>query len=96
MIKNFTEKAIRKSILTKINPKITSKGKHWKGSIYLGEVLIGKVKIPNEHIRIMKSSKSCYIASALRLDDSQFNGLIECPLSSSDYWEIQKKLEKKV
>lgn len=95
MIKDFTEKEIRKAILNKVSPtKINKKAPHWKGSIYLDNKLIGKVKIPNEHPRVMKESKSKYIAASLRLDDNQFNRFIDCTLKGTEYYEIQKNLER--
>lgn len=88
-IKDFPEKDIRQKIISKIDPKV-KKGhsKHEKGYIYLNGILVAKVKIPNSHQRIMKASKSKYIASSLRLTDEQFNGLIECPLSGKKYYQI--------
>jgi hypothetical protein len=94
LINDFTEKEIRKSILRKVNPRITHKKKHWKGSIYLDEVFISKVKIPNEHTRVMKEKKSQYIAKSLRLDDEQFNGLIDCSIKGTEYYQIQRKIGK--
>lgn len=92
MIKDFTEKKIRNAILNKVKPKKIIKGKHWKGSIFLQDKLISKVKIPNEHPRVMREKKSSYIANSLRLTDNEFNELIECTLSGTDYYNIQKKL----
>ncbi len=92
MINNFTEKEIRNKILNKVNPTITHKGKHWKGSIYLGGILISKVKIPNEHPTIMKEKKSQYIARDLRLSDEQFNGLINCSIKGTEYYKIQRRI----
>ena len=92
MIRDFTEKEIRKAILNKVNPKITHKGKHWKGSIYLNNIFISKVKIPNEHIRVMKEKKSSFIAKSLRLKHDKFNELIECSLKGPQYYELQKAL----
>ena len=92
MINDFTEKEIRNSILNKVKPQITHKGKHWKGSIYLKGILISKVKIPNDHPYIMKEKKSQYIAKNLRLTDEQFNGLIECSIKGTEYYRIQKQL----
>lgn len=95
MISDFTEKEIRKAILSKINPKITSKkSKHWKGSIYLGDKLISKVKIPNDHIRVMKEKKSKYIADSLRLEPSQFNEFVKCTLRGPEYYRIQSEIEE--
>lgn len=88
-IKDFSEKKIRNSILNKIDPRdINKTGDHWKGYIYLGKILITKVKIPNNHTKIMKESKSQYIANALKLNAQQFNNLIECPLRGPAYYEI--------
>ncbi|HAB52338.1 MAG: hypothetical protein A2315_06010 [Ignavibacteria bacterium RIFOXYB2_FULL_35_12] len=92
MIRDFTEKEIRKAILNKVNPKITHKAKHWKGSIYLDNIFISKVKIPNEHIRVMKEKKSSFIAKSLRLEHDKFNELVECSLKGPQYYKLQKEL----
>ena len=61
-ILDFREKDIRLAILNKASPKrINKSGKHWKGYIFLGDILIAKVKIPNNHDRVMKPNKSQYI-----------------------------------
>lgn len=87
-IRDFKELEIRRSILNKVDPKITSKGDHWKGTIYHKEKLVGKVKIPNHHQKVMKASKSKHIAEALCLDSEQFNKLIECTLSGPEYYKL--------
>ncbi|MCH8032846.1 MAG: hypothetical protein IH950_03675 [Bacteroidetes bacterium] len=93
-INDFSEKEIRKAILNKVNPaKINKNAPHWKGYIYLDNKLITKVKIPNEHKTIMKESKSKYIAVALRLEDEQFNQLIDCSMKGSAYYKLQKLIE---
>lgn len=85
---DFEEKKIRSSILTKINPVLKKgRSKHQKGYIYIGEKLITKVKIPNEHDRIMKASKSQYIASSLKLTEIEFNDLIVCPMTGPKYYK---------
>ena len=89
-IKDFEEKEIRYSILRKIKPEITHKGKHWKGSIYLEGRLIGKVKIPNNHKRIMKQNKSKFIAAALNLTHTQFNDLVDCTLNNKEYYQLMR------
>jgi len=95
-IENFSENKIRKAILNKIAPtKINKNAPHWKGSIYLDDKLITKVKIPNNHKRIMKESKSQYIAEALRLDHEQFNNLIDCTMKGPAYYKLQKLKEEK-
>ena len=95
-INDFLEKEIRNAIINKVDPlKINKKGKHWKGSVYMDDKLITKVKIPNNHIRIMKESKSHYIAEALRLEDEQFNQLIECTMKGPAYYKLQKLMEGK-
>ena len=93
MIDDFKEKEIRNAILNKIQPKKISKGKHWKGSIYIGDKFICKVTIPNNHDRIMHESKSQYIADSLRLLDHQFNDLVKCPLKGPAYYKIQENIE---
>ena len=50
-----------------------------------------KVKIPNNHNRIMKESKSQYIAKDLQLKDSEFNALIDCPLTGPQYYALLRK-----
>jgi hypothetical protein len=91
-IKNFKEKQIRDKILNKIKPTIQrGQGKHNKGYIYLDGVLLTKVKIPNSHDRLMKPSKSQYIAQALKISEEEFNDLIDCPLTGPKYYEKLKK-----
>jgi len=88
-IEDFTERQIADSILTKINPKRKRKsGKHSKRYIYIGNTLVGKVKVPNKHDRIMKENKSQYIAQDLKLSDENFNDLINCPLTGPKYYEL--------
>jgi hypothetical protein len=88
-IKPFPEKEIRRQIIKKIKPKIPkSRSKHSKGYIYLNGIEVSKVKIPNDHDRIMKRSKSVYIAGDLKLNPTEFNDLIECPLKGPKYYKI--------
>ncbi len=88
-IEDFNENEIRKAILNKAPlKKINKKSKHWKGYIYLDDILIGKVKIPNDHKRVMKSSKSSYIANDLSLNGSEFNKFVECTLSGTEYKKL--------
>jgi hypothetical protein len=97
-INDFTEGEIRKKIINKINPVIAkSRSPHQKGKIYLGGIVEARVKIPNDHDKVMKERKSKYIANALHLDHDEFNGLIDCPISGPKYYEIlEKKVKKKV
>jgi len=91
-IDDFTEKEIRQKIINKLKPDLGGKrSKHKKGYIYLDGILIGKVKIPNDHNRIMKEKKSQYIAKSLKLNDKDFNDLINCPLTGNDYYRKFKK-----
>jgi len=88
-IKPFPEKEIRRQIIRKIKPKIPkSRSKHAKGYIYLNGIEVSKVKIRNDHDRIMKRSKSVYIAEDLKLNPTEFNDLIECPLRRTEYYKI--------
>jgi hypothetical protein len=90
---DFTEVQIRDAILRKAPlDDINKNSKHWKGYLYINERLVGKVKIPNAHDRIMHASKSQYIAADLKLTDEQFNDFVECSLKKAEYFEILKKL----
>ena len=90
MIKDFLESEIRSKILSKIQPKLNKNTPHWKGYIYLDNIFIAKVKIPNNHKRVMHKNKSQYISRDLKLTDDEFNKLIECPFKSKDFY---KKME---
>lgn len=92
-INDYPEKTIRSKILSKIDPEI-KKGRspHLKGSIYVDGKMVARVKIPNNHDRIMKKSKSKYIASDLKLSDEEFNGLIDCTLSGTQYYDLLKAI----
>ena len=80
-IKNFKEKDIRSKILKKIEPEIRKgRSKHSKGYIRSEGKIVAKVKIPNDHCRVMKASKSQYIATALRLSSEEFDALTDCSL----------------
>jgi len=93
-IKKFNESDIRNAILTKAKPKIKSKrSKHDKGLIYLKDKVVGRVKIPNAHNRIMNPSKSKYIANDLRLTEGEFNEFVDCTLKSRDYFILLKRLD---
>ena len=66
-IKNFSEIEIREAILNKAPlGNINKNSKHWKGYLSINGKLVGKVKIPNSHKRIMYNSKSTYIARDLK------------------------------
>lgn len=87
-IKNYTERIIRSRILSKLKPqKINKKARHWKGYIFIDKKVIAKVKIPNDHRRVMCHNKSQYIARDLKLTPKDFNRLIDCPLKGSEYYQ---------
>lgn len=86
-IKSYKEKEIRNAILKKVNPRINPE-KHGKGYICIGEKVVAKVKIPNNHKKIMHQSRSKLIARDLKLDDKDFNDLIDCPLRGPEYYNI--------
>jgi hypothetical protein len=92
-IRDFSETEIRKAILAKAPlGNINKNTPHWKGYIFAGDKLVGKVKIPNAHKRIMHGSKSVYIARDLKLNETQFNCFVECSLSSGEYMTLLTKL----
>ena len=91
-IKDYREKDIRNKIIKKIKPEIRKgRSKHQKGYIYLEGKLEARAKLPNSHNKIMKRKKSQYIASALKLEDEEFNDLIGCPLSGPLYYNLLKE-----
>jgi hypothetical protein len=92
-INDFSEKDIRNAILRKAPLKnINKNSKHWKGYIEIDGKIVGKVKIPNEHDRVMHASKSQYIATDLKLNAEQFNAFIECTLKAEQYCSLMKQL----
>lgn len=91
-IKDYPEKKIRRQILNKIKPKIRSpRSRHQKGLIEIDGNLAARVKIPNDHKKIMKTSKSKLIATDLRLTHEEFNNLIDCPLRRTEYFELLRE-----
>ena len=87
----FPEKVIKSAIERKLKPRFPHKrASHLKGWIYVDGKVVTKVKLPNAHDRVMKESKSQYIAAALKLSHDQFNGLIHCPITGPKYYEILK------
>ena len=90
-IKPYKEKDIREKIINKVAPQIKSgRSKHSKGYIKINGRVVTKIKLPNAHERVMKESKSQYIATALRLEHDEFNSLIDCPLTGPKYYELLK------
>ena len=89
----FSEKKIRNAILNKIHPKVSKQGKHWKGYVYLDDVLITKVKIPNEHTRDFTGKKPGFLAQALRLTPDQYNEFVECDLTGTAYFKLLEKFK---
>ena len=86
-IKDYTERKIRHTILSKVKPgKINKNAPHWKGYISINDKTVAKVKIPNDHTRIMHHSKSLYIARDLILTYEDFNRLIDCPTTRAEYY----------
>lgn len=96
-IDDFPEKEIRQKIINKINPTIPpgNRSKHKKGKVFSDNKVVARVKIPNNHPRIMKQSKSKFIASALKLNHKEFNDLINCPLSGPVYYKKLKAATSK-
>jgi hypothetical protein len=94
-ISDFTEKQIRDSIIGKLKPEIRAGSKHQKGRIYLGEIVVARVKIPNSHKRVMYHSKSKHIAEALKLEYREFNDLVKCTLTGPQYFKILKDRNSK-
>jgi len=91
-INDYREKIIRKQILKKIRPKIkSSRSKHQKGLIEIDGKIEARVKIPNDHSKIMKTSRSKFIATDLRLTHEEFNNLIDCPLKGPKYFDLLKE-----
>jgi hypothetical protein len=92
-IKDYKESDIRNKLLGKVkkanseNKKVDGK-KHDKLLIYKDGVLFAKVKLPNDHQRPMKHSKSSRIASSLRLNEEDFCKLIDCTLTGQQYYQV--------
>lgn len=92
-IADFREKDIRAAIIRKAPiERINKNSKHWKADLAVNGKLVAKVKIPNDHDRIMHASKSQYIAYDLKLDDEQFNQFVKCTFSADQYTELLKSL----
>lgn len=86
----FKEKEIRKAVMKKVrncnDKNYITKGKHEKVYIYCGDKLILRIKVPNEHDSIMYHEKSQYIARDLGVNFEEFNELVQCSLSGTDYY----------
>ncbi len=86
---NFTENEVRVAILNKIKPEIKNKrAPHWRGIIYLNGEYFATVKIPNPHNKNFGPSKVKNIANQLGIDQNQYNELIKCTFSGSDYFDF--------
>ncbi len=86
-IKDYKESEIRASIKKKVPGKIrkSRSASHNKLYILLDKEYVRRVTLPNEHPRIMRNSKSKYIADDLMLKPDEFMELIDCDLSGSQY-----------
>lgn len=80
----FSEKKIRNALLNKLIGEKRN-GSHDKINIILDGKKEARIKLPNNHVKTMMPSKSRWIASALRLNDDDFNDLINCPLTGPKY-----------
>lgn len=93
-IKDYEEKIIRRALQSKLKNYCAniSTGDHEIWTIKLEGKLVGKITIPNDHKRVMKQSKSKFIARDLKLTDNYhaFNELIDCPLSGPNYMNLVK------
>ncbi len=47
-----------------------------------------KVKIPNTHNKSFKPQKAKRLAHSLRLDEEEYNDLIGCAMSGTDYYKL--------
>lgn len=87
--RNFTEKEVRKAILSKINPKIVNKrAPHWRGKIYIGDTYFSTVKIPNPHKNNFGQSKAKNLASQIGLSKDDYNEFVSCTLSGKEYYKV--------
>ncbi len=87
--RNFTEKEVRKAILTKISPTIVNKrAPHWRGKIYISDVYFSTVKIPNPHKNNFGQSKAKNLASQIGLSQEEYNEFVSCTLSSKQYYKV--------
>jgi len=87
----FTEKEIRTKIKSKIGPEIKRGTKHDKGLIYLDEIVVAKVKIPNGHSTPLSRDNQRHLIQSLKLEAEEFNSLIKCPLSKKEYYQLLKE-----
>lgn len=93
--RSFTEKEIRKAILTKINPTISNKkADHWRGKIMFEGKYYRTVKIPNPHLKEFGPSKAKNIANQLGINDIEYNLFMECTLSGKEYYNLISKDEE--
>ena len=88
----FTEKEVQKQILNKIKPKKTRKqgrsSSHRIQWIELNGRLVLKVRIPNSHNKDFHRSKAKHLAFSLRLNAEEYNSLIGCSMSGTDYYKL--------
>ena len=93
-IRDFLESEIRARILSKAEPNpINKNAPHWKGYIYVDGQLVTKVKIPNNHARVMKEKKSQYIARDLKLGFQEFNRFVDCSMKGHEYYHLLRSRE---
>lgn len=92
-IKQFTEKEVNSSLIKKVPGSILkSRSAHPKLSFELDGKKIKYIKIPNPHREsCFWPSQSKRIAQDLKLSPSEYNQLINCPMSGSEFEALAKE-----
>lgn len=94
-IGSFTQKRVSSAILNKTNPAIRkSRSGHNIAYIYLGDILITRVRVPNAHNQTISKGLTHKIADSLRLSPSDFNDFVGCPMGGAQYLERLRQYEK--
>jgi hypothetical protein len=83
---SFSERQIGTTIRNKAHPYIVKRrNTHDIGFIYVDDVLVTKVKIPNGHNKEVSVGLTDDIAKSLRLNRDQYNRFMRCPMKGSEY-----------
>jgi len=91
-IKAFTEKEVNTSLLKKVPGSIVkNRSAHPKLSFELDGKKIKYIKIPNPHKNCFWPSQSKRIAEDLKLSPMEYNQLINCPMSGSEFEALAKE-----
>ena len=83
----FDTMEVKRTCQSKAKVKFRKGGKEQNGPVYLGKVRVARVTVPKGRKPIpIKTYKA--MARQLKLDISEFDDFLECPLTTGEYFKL--------